>query len=302
MQIIFIPSPVGKIWKLTLNGQWLLLGVVGSLAALGLYFLVLIFDVSFNYSDGTQGLDGELSSRPPNMSQTIEKIQKQLEVSHHKLIELENMNQKLLGLGIPQRILEANPVLKNLLDKSSKSKGGPLIPAPIENHSSDMSDLLTQSTQMQKMIQTANTQWSAILAVLSSQPIAYPIKEQFLVTSKFGARMDPFTQSPSIHTGLDFQAPTGTNIYASAKGFVRFAGYSSEYGNYVEIDHQNGFVTRYGHASQLLVKKGARVEQNQLIAKVGSSGRSTGPHLHYEILNAQKFINPSDMLASIESF
>ena len=116
-------------------------------------------------------------------------------------------------------------------------------------------------------------------------------------SSSFGDRYDPFTGRRAFHSGLDFSAPTGTKIVASAGGKVTIAGYHREYGNRVEIDHGNGLVSRYAHASKLFVKKGDIVNPGQKIAAVGSTGRSTGPHLHFEILENDKFVNPSHYLA-----
>lgn len=116
-------------------------------------------------------------------------------------------------------------------------------------------------------------------------------------SSSFGDRYDPFTGRRAFHSGLDFSAPTGTKIVASAGGKVTLAGYHREYGNRVEIDHGNGLVSRYAHASKLFVKKGDIVNPGQKIAAVGSTGRSTGPHLHFEIIENGKFVNPSHYLA-----
>ncbi len=112
------------------------------------------------------------------------------------------------------------------------------------------------------------------------------------VSSGFGNRRDPFTNRLARHTGLDMPAPVGTPILASAGGTVRFAGFQRAYGNEVEIDHGNGLVTRYAHASKLLVRKGQVVLPEQPIARVGSTGRSTGPHLHFEILQDGTLVQP----------
>ncbi|MEZ5611594.1 MAG: M23 family metallopeptidase [Rhodocyclaceae bacterium] len=116
-------------------------------------------------------------------------------------------------------------------------------------------------------------------------------------SSAFGNRYDPFTGRRAFHSGQDFAAPAGTPIRASAGGKVIEAGYHREYGNKVEIDHGNGLVTRYAHASKLFVKEGDVVTPGQKIAAVGSTGRSTGPHLHFEILDKGEFVDPMDYLA-----
>ncbi len=102
--------------------------------------------------------------------------------------------------------------------------------------------------------------------------------------SGFGWRIDPFTGRNAFHEGIDFPSPTGTPIVAAAGGVVIAAEYHSQYGNMLEIDHGNDIVTRYAHASKLLMKVGDIVKRGQVIAYIGSTGRSTGPHLHFEVL------------------
>lgn len=118
-----------------------------------------------------------------------------------------------------------------------------------------------------------------------------------VITSSFGNRLDPFTKRRAFHSGVDYPAPRGTPIYASAGGRVIFAGRRSHYGNTVEIDHGGGLVTRYAHASKLLVENDQVVMPGDKIALVGSTGRSTGPHLHFEILKDGRFVDPSIYLA-----
>lgn len=116
-------------------------------------------------------------------------------------------------------------------------------------------------------------------------------------TSSFGNRLDPFTKRKAFHSGVDFPAPKGTPIFASAGGRVIFADYRRHYGNTVEILHGAGLVSRYAHASKLNVRVGQVVMPGEEIARVGSTGRSTGPHLHFEILKDGRFVDPSIYLA-----
>ncbi|RKE39771.1 murein DD-endopeptidase MepM/ murein hydrolase activator NlpD [Paraburkholderia sp. BL23I1N1] len=115
--------------------------------------------------------------------------------------------------------------------------------------------------------------------------------------SPFGNRADPFTNRLSFHPGIDLVAKTGTPILAAAGGRVIFAGEKSGYGNAVEIDHGNGLVTRYGHASRIVVHVGDLVLPRQYVADVGSTGRSTGPHLHFEVLVNGAPVDPAAYLA-----
>jgi murein DD-endopeptidase MepM/ murein hydrolase activator NlpD len=123
---------------------------------------------------------------------------------------------------------------------------------------------------------------SALQKVASSLPLALPLDE-FEITSRFGGRHDPFARGLAFHPGLDFGAPRGSEVMATAPGRVIEAGRSGPYGNLVEIDHGMGVITRYGHLKAILVEKGEEVELRQPIGVIGSTGRSTGRHLHYEV-------------------
>jgi murein DD-endopeptidase MepM/ murein hydrolase activator NlpD len=115
-------------------------------------------------------------------------------------------------------------------------------------------------------------------------------------TSKFGYRISPFTNRPVMHNGLDIAAPPGSPIIAPADGVVSFAGYDAGYGKLVSIDHGYGVVTRYGHTSQIFVEVGQRVKRRDVIAAVGTTGRSTGPHVHYEVRVNNVPVDPMNYL------
>jgi murein DD-endopeptidase MepM/ murein hydrolase activator NlpD len=116
------------------------------------------------------------------------------------------------------------------------------------------------------------------------------------ITSSFGYRSDPFAGSPAFHAGLDFKAPTGAPIFAAARGKVAFVGRRPGYGNCVDIDHGNGLRTRYAHMSAFRTQAGQTVRSGQVIGAVGSTGRSTGPHLHFEVRLHGKPVNPRPFL------
>jgi murein DD-endopeptidase MepM/ murein hydrolase activator NlpD len=131
-------------------------------------------------------------------------------------------------------------------------------------------------------------------------PSVAPITEGWY-SSNFGWRIDPFTGNNAMHEGVDYMVQAGTPIYASAGGVVVYADYHPQYGNMVEIDHGNDIVTRYAHASKLLTKVGAVVRRGQVIAKVGSTGRSTGNHLHFEVRYKGLAQNPVRFLQNAAS-
>ncbi len=118
-------------------------------------------------------------------------------------------------------------------------------------------------------------------SLISATPSIRPARGWY--TSKFGYRISPFTGRPMMHQGLDIAASPGAPIYAPADGVVSFAGYDAGYGKLVSIDHGYGVVTRYGHTSQIFVEVGQKIHRHDVIAAVGTTGRSTGPHLHYEV-------------------
>jgi murein DD-endopeptidase MepM/ murein hydrolase activator NlpD len=122
------------------------------------------------------------------------------------------------------------------------------------------------------------------------KPTGMPV--QGYISSYFGGRPDPFSGHAARHTGLDISAPTGTPVQAVAEGMVTFAGVRSGYGDVIEIDHGNGYMTRYAHNSELIVRPGQRVHVGDVIAKAGSTGRSTGSHVHFEVWYKGNVVNP----------
>ena len=126
-------------------------------------------------------------------------------------------------------------------------------------------------------------------------PLAEPVRGARM-TSRFGSRSDPFLGRKAFHSGLDLATHRGASVESSASGTVIRAGWAGGYGQMIEIDHGDGLVTRYGHLSKILVQKGQSVEQGDPIGAVGSTGRSTGPHLHYEIHENGKAIDPQRYL------
>lgn len=134
----------------------------------------------------------------------------------------------------------------------------------------------------------------ALLAALKRVPLTTPVHGTgFELTSDFGPRVDPFTHQVGYHTGLDFGGPWGATVAATAPGTIVYAGPRGGYGNMVEIDHGYGLHTRYGHLSSLLVRTGSRIEKGTPVGKLGSTGRSTGPHVHYEVWLASVARDPS---------
>ncbi|MEY3883944.1 MAG: hypothetical protein RLZZ379_1222 [Pseudomonadota bacterium] len=168
---------------------------------------------------------------------------------------------------------------------SKEGKGGPLV----RNSPLSEADLQQYIADLMAKIDLETDQFSGIEAKLLQQsvlkdmlPNSSPVSVAFN-SSSYGWRIDPFNGEKAFHEGLDFPAAVGTRINAAAGGIVSFAGPSADYGKLIKIDHGSGLETRYAHSSKLFVTVGQRVEKGQEIAEIGNTGRSTGPHLHYEI-------------------
>ncbi|CDZ94358.1 M23 family metallopeptidase [Pseudomonas saudiphocaensis] len=145
---------------------------------------------------------------------------------------------------------------------------------------------------LDKLMQRVAERNAALMAIPSRRPVG-----EARLGSAYGNRIDPFRKKLAFHSGVDFALPSGSEVVAAAGGRVRFAGYRGAYGNLVEIDHGNRLVTRYAHLSRLNVQAGDVVTPAQRIGAVGSTGRSTGPHLHFEVLHDGQFVDPQRFLA-----
>jgi murein DD-endopeptidase MepM/ murein hydrolase activator NlpD len=145
-------------------------------------------------------------------------------------------------------------------------------------------------------INVARAQAERLNATLVAVPLRKPVDGEIDTTSNFGVRIDPFIGRPAMHTGLDFRGDTGEAIHVTAGGTVVSAGWSGGYGRMVEVDHGNGLSTRYGHLSEIDVKVGERVKAGQPVGRLGSTGRSTGPHLHYETRIDGEAVDPTRFL------
>ena len=183
--------------------------------------------------------------------------------------------------------LDAEKLLASI-EKSSVGTGGPLIPMDEAAAGLEPNAGLTVS------LAGLNDQWGRLFALQEVRrilPLTPPLG-QFWISSAYGERKDPFTGEKSHHAGVDLVAPLGSGIRATAPGRVVFAGKRDGYGRTIEIDHGQGITTRFAHLSKVLVEDGQHVERGQKIGTLGNSGRSSGPHLHYEILSWDQTLNP----------
>ncbi|TAG74650.1 MAG: M23 family peptidase [Burkholderiales bacterium] len=225
-----------------------------------------------------------LADQHAEAKQRQQQIQDNINNLAVKLGEMQAHMLRLDGLG--DRLAKvAGLKPQELPSASPPGRGGAATPStPLS-----MDQFAKQLGELQRTIDVKADQMTVLEALLvegSAQrkflPTLPPV-ENINYTSNFGYRIDPFTGHQSFHEGVDFAAETGTPINAAASGKVIYAETHAAYGKTVDVDHGNGLVTRYAHASELLVKEGDLVVRGQRIAKVGSTGRSTGPHLHFEV-------------------
>ncbi|RZU35383.1 peptidase M23-like protein [Fluviicoccus keumensis] len=221
----------------------------------------------------------------------------QIQVMNQRIAELQARMMRLDALG--QHLAESANLKSGEFNFDPKGpSGGPLVQdLSVMGSHPDIRDRLQV---LSSEIERRENQLQALDSVLAGKRLQdnrqylgnLPVR-QGTVTSTFGYRTDPFTGHAAFHPGMDFSGPEGTDIYAVAPGVVVYAGERTGYGNVVEIDHGNGYVTRYAHARSLLARVGDRVAKDQLIALMGNTGRSTGTHLHYEVLQNNRQIDPA---------
>ncbi len=234
-------------------------------------------------------VQGEFAQRDRFMRDNLDAMAKKVGEMQAKLVKLETMSERVAGqAGVkPSELRPSDKPAKGVQGGAQGGgQGGPFVPltaTPTLESLYAAVDKLDQAADLQTDVMTLveSRMLEGRLAQLmlpSMSPVAVP------VGSGFGFRMDPFSGRAALHSGLDFPAELGKPIMAAAGGVVTSTEPNPSYGNQVEVDHGNGLVTRYAHASKVLVRAGDVVKRGQAIAQVGNSGRSTGPHLHFEVL------------------
>jgi murein DD-endopeptidase MepM/ murein hydrolase activator NlpD len=225
-------------------------------------------------------VNSEITERDRFLRENLDAMAQKVGEMQAKLVKLEAMGERVSGLAGMKA--EDVKLLKGA--STAAGRGGPYI--PLEKPSleqlhqlvSGLDEATDINTDLFTLIESRllESRLQALM-VPSSPPVQGP------VGSGFGFRSDPFTGRAALHTGLDFPADTGSPIHAAAGGLVLVSEWHPAYGQVLEIDHGNGLLTRYAHCSEVLVAAGALVKRGQLVAKVGTTGRSTGPHLHFEV-------------------
>jgi murein DD-endopeptidase MepM/ murein hydrolase activator NlpD len=238
----------------------------------------------------------EFEQRDKFMRENLDVLARQLGEMQAKLTQLESLGERVSGLaGINAADIKAKP-----------GQGGALVtgrPLSMEELQATLADLDRLTAQRTDLLTVMESRLFDQKMRNMMIPTQMPVSDGNL-GSEFGWRIDPITGRSALHTGLDFQADSGKPVLAAAGGVVVVHEYHPAYGNMVEIDHGNDLVTRYAHASAVYVKKGDIVRRGQKIAAVGSTGRSTGAHLHFEVLvqgvpqDPQKFLTAGGNVAA----
>ena len=242
----------------------------------------VLANVQPNQATKLAGVDNVLTRLTRSLDQ-VEARQLAMLSSAEETLEskLRRMRGVITDLGLDMGQLEAAA--------PKGAMGGPFVPVKLGAESGPFERQLYRINITRAQVEKMNR-------TLSLVPYRKPVIGEVEFTSGFGVRSDPFLGRPAMHTGLDFRAATGDPVRVTANGKVVNAGWSGGYGRMVEVDHGNGLSTRYGHLSEINVKIGQQVKIGDIIGEVGSTGRSTGPHLHYETRIDGEAVDPQKFL------
>lgn len=309
MNIILVPHSAGHGRNISLSPAQLLVLAVVVLVGLPLLIGAVSFKVAA-YLDPVSGTrEPEYIQRQAklliNERQVIEQTRRDAELHLNALAQrLGHMQAELLRLNaLGQRLARMGGLDKREFDfTEGPAMGGPEQARGLSSMS--VPDFLKTLEQVSGQIERKSERLAALESSLLDKqlkaavyPTGWPTQGGW-VSSGFGQRSDPFTGRTAIHEGVDIASRFGSEIKAMGGGVVSFAGDKDGYGCTVEINHGNGYATRYAHCKSVLVRVGDRVTKGQGVALVGTTGRSTGPHLHFEVLRDGRAVNPSSYLKS----
>jgi murein DD-endopeptidase MepM/ murein hydrolase activator NlpD len=309
MQLIWVAGPADKVVTLSITTRSVLTAVVAVssfLVLLGFLFHLIGLRVAVEYvPELAQRMGGVTSQSEQQRVEAIyrgklEALNQNLTLVTERLHELESIKNAVLGrLGI-EKLLSFSETTGR---ETFVGRGGPMNWLPTWGLSPrKLNHQLDQSLQQMLHFNTAMTdmqvRWQSDLGRLDRLPTALPLSGNFLLSSSFGVRADPITHLPSMHEGIDFVAPVGTPVLATAAGVVLRAEFSGAYGHMVEVAHADGFITRYAHLKTIQVKPQDVLERHDEVGTLGNTGRSTGPHLHYEVIFKGRAMHPAKALAA----
>jgi murein DD-endopeptidase MepM/ murein hydrolase activator NlpD len=241
-----------------------------------------------------QQLQQQIHQQDAQLAGVRKDSQRELDALAIKLGQLEAQSTRLNALG--ERLTEVGK-----LDPDEFNFDQPPAMGGIEDATGSAyalpPTLAASIEQLANQFDTQQAQLSALQSLLLDAKIDSNLKPTGMpaagyISSYFGVRPDPFDGHGARHTGLDIAVPFGSSVHAVAEGMVTYAGERSGYGKVIEIDHGNGYMTRYAHNSKLLVRPGQRVHVGDVVSLAGSTGRSTGPHVHFEVWYKGRVVNP----------
>lgn len=299
MQLIITDAWLAKTRAMHLSGTKLLMAALlvsftMMLVAAGLYHWVFLKGAREGWpvvgSLLRLVIKDEFEQRDRFMRENLDVLARKLGEMQAKMTQLESLGERVSGLaGINPKDIKMKPGQGGAL-----VSGRPLSMEELQATLADLDRLTDQRSDLMSVMESRLfEQKIRSMMVPTQQPVATGS-----LGSLFGWRIDPFTGRSALHTGLDFQADRGTPILAAAGGIVVTQAFHPDYGNMIEVDHGNGLITRYAHASTTLVKKGDLIKRGQKIAEVGTTGRSTGAHLHFEVLVQGVQQDPQKFLAA----
>ncbi len=308
MQLIWVAGPAAQVVTVSITARKVLMAlfaVSSFLLILGFVFNFVGLRVAIEYAPELAHRMGGVTSQTEQMKTEalyrtkLDSLNQQLGLVTRQLGEMERIKNDVLGrLGV-EKLLPVSGAPKS---NNSWGRGGPLNLLPVWGSKTLLSQQLDATeellVQYEKILSNMQANWQKDLDRLDLVPTQLPLSGEFLLTSSFGVRADPMTHLPSMHEGIDFVAPVGTPVLATAPGQVLRAEYSGAYGNMVEVSHQDGFVTRYAHLKTIFVKPGQFIRREETLGTLGNTGRSTGPHLHYEVLLRGQPMHPAKALAA----
>jgi murein DD-endopeptidase MepM/ murein hydrolase activator NlpD len=307
VQIILISDRLAKSRSITLSSRHLAATIVAALVALcastvGLYWLTLRYAADERFPLLQQLV---LTAQEGEAERDREFVQQNLNAMAVKLGEMQAQLTRLDALG--ERLSSLAGLRAQEFRFSEPPGLGGAAPTLMPPQNLSLAEFSDKLSTLARGVETRND----MLGVLEAQLFEQAVKKRMIPTmrpvkgpynaSGFGRRVDPFTGQWAMHDGIDFLAEFGAPIAAAAAGVVVFSGFHPQYGYMVDIDHGNDLVTRYAHASKLFVREGDVVQRGHKIGEVGSTGRSTGPHLHFEVRYRGAPQNPSKFLVSNSS-
>jgi murein DD-endopeptidase MepM/ murein hydrolase activator NlpD len=296
MNIILFTRRQGQVWNFEINPVMLIGAILACLAlAIGAVLYTGIRIGADELAYVTEWKD-DVRQKQAEIQAVRHTAQADLDALTLRIGQLQAQMLRLNALG--SRLVSQGNLDSGEFDFSSQpAMGGPQDALP--GKSVPFNDFIGMLDDLDQELGDREQQLSVLESVLLSRslservmPSGRPITDGWL-SSRFGKRNDPFTGKRAHHKGLDFAGKKGSDVVAVGDGVITWSGRRSGYGNLVEINHGNGYATRYGHNQRNLVKVGDTVKKGELIALMGSSGRSTGPHVHFEVLRNGKAVNPS---------